>query len=201
MVKNIGVILSVVFLLSGCGGQWATDFDQVIDPAITKNWRVASVDVVVPETLSVSNANNLAPDADIVWHGDPEGDRRAQVAAILEEGVRQGASPLRGSVPVHVLLVLEEFHAVTPRALRIAPSAVHNIRYTIRVFDKRNGASLSEPVIVDADLEALTGSASTQALARGLTQKIRITKHIAAVTAGWLGIAIDPRREFGGLGR
>lgn len=201
MVKNIGMVLSVILLLSGCGGQWATAFDQVIDPAITNNWRVVSVDVVVPETLSVSNANNLAPDADIVWHGEANGDRRAQVSAIIEEGVTRGASPLRGSVPVHILVVLEEFHAVTPRALRIAPSAVHNIRYTVRVFDKRNGASLSEPIVVDADLEALTGAASTQALVRGLTQKIRITKHIAAVTAGWLGISVDPRREFGGLGR
>ncbi len=199
--RNVLFSLAIILLLSGCGGRWSTGFDQMLDPNISQNWRVVSVDVVVPETLSISNANNLAPDADIVWHGDPEGDRREQVAQVLEAGILRGSSSLRGGVPVHIVVILEQFHALSPRARRIAPSAVHNIRYTIRVFDNRNGGSLTAPVVVDADIEAFVGAQATAANAAGQTQKVRIINHIAAVTAGWLGVGPDPRREFGGLGR
>lgn len=201
LTKFKSAIIIGLLTLSGCGGQWATDFNQPIDPAISNQWRVVSVDVVVPDTLTVSTTDSLAPEADIVWWGEAEGDRRAQVAAIIEAGVAQGSRALRGSVPVHFLLVLEQFHATSPRAQRIAPSAVHNISYTVRVFDSRNGQELTSAVHIDADLEAYVGAQLAAAQAQGGTERSRIIAHIAAVTAGWLGISADPRREFSMMGR
>ncbi len=195
------VFIVLASLLTGCSGAWLVNYDEPIDPSVSRNWRVVSVDVVVPDTLTVSNADTLAPEADIVWHGDPDGDRRAQVATIIETGVAQGARGLRGGMPVHFLIVLEHFHGVTPRATRIAPSAVHNIRYTIRVFDNRNGRELTNAVHIDADLEALLGEQLVAYRAAGGSEKARIIAQIAEVTAGWLGLGEDPRRTFGGLGR
>ena len=195
------MIFIALLVLSGCGGQWAVEYNQPIDPAISNQWRVVSLDVVVPDTLTVSTVDSLAPEADIVWWGEPEGDRRAQVAAIIETGVAQGSRALRGPVPVHFLVVLEQFHATSPRAQRIAPSAVHNISYTVRVFDNRNGQEVTPAVHVDADLEAYVGAQLVAAQAQGGTERNRIIANIAAVTAGWLGISEDPRRTFSGLGR
>ena len=194
-------VFVVLFALAGCGGQWEVAYNQPIDPAISSQWRMVSVDVVVPDTLTVSNVDSLAPEADIVWWGEPEGDRRAQVAAIIETGVAQGARNLRGPVPVHFLVVLDHFHATSPRAQRIAPSAVHNISYTVRVFDNRNGQEVTSAIHVDADLEAYVGAQLAAAQAQGVTERNRIIAHIAAVTAGWLGVSDDPRRTFSGLGR
>ncbi len=196
-----GVLIVAMLGLSACGGQWTTDYNSPIDQSISSQWRVVSVDVVVPETLTVSNDNSIAPDADIVWWGDPAGDRRAQVAAIVEAGVEAGASRLNGGAPVHLLVVLSQFHGVTPRAVEIAPSAVHNIQFTVRVFDKRTGQEVTSAIVIDADLEAYVGAQAAAAAAQGVTEKQRIIAHIANVTAGWLGVGEDPRRHFGGLGR
>ncbi len=188
-------------ILAACGQQWEVDYSQAIDPNISRQWRVASVDVVVPETLSVSTVDSLAPEADIVWWGEPDGDRRVQVAEIVEAGVARGASGLRGGVPVNLIVILEQFHGTSPRAQRIAPSAVHNIRYTIRVFDNRNGQELTAPIHIDAPLEAYVGGQLAALQAQGGSEKARIVAHIAAVTAGWLGVGEDARREFSQLGR
>ena len=64
-------------VFSGCSGTWMVAYDDPPKPEITKNWRVVNVVAVAPENLTVSNDNIFAPDADIVWHGEPFGDRRA----------------------------------------------------------------------------------------------------------------------------
>lgn len=199
-VKLLTATLALVFL-AGCSSTWVTDYDAPLDPQVTKNWRVSSVVIIVPETLTVSNANTFAPDADIVWHGDISGDRKQQVADIVEAGVTRGAASLRGGRSVQLVVGLQQFHAVTPKSVARAPAAVHNIMYTIQARDARSGAALTGPVLVEANLPAFVGTTAANAAASGQGQKQRITNHIARVTAGWLGVGPDPRGEFRSLGR
>lgn len=196
------MICAAVLMLPACAGPWKTDYDETPAPEVTRNWSLAAVDVIVPETLTVSDAANvIAPQADIVWHGDPDGDRRAQVAAILAEAAKRAGATLEGDTPVTMSLPLEQFHAVTPAAVSRAPSAVHNIRFDIEVRDATTGETLVAPAAIDADLEAYVGSAPVLASLQGQTQKVRITDHLAAVLSGWLGTGPDQRRSFGSLGR
>ncbi len=188
-------------LLAGCGGRWSTDFDAPLPGEVSRGWTVARVEVAVPPELSVSDSNLIAPRADIVWHGDPAGDRRAQVAAVIRDGVLQGTSDLAGPRPVAIGVTLSRFHAVTPRAVSAAPSAVHDIVYTMQVFDAETATPLTPATRIMADLEALTGSAAVVAAQEGRTQKARIRSHIAQVTRAWLGIGPDVRRTFVSLGR
>ena len=97
-------------------------------------------------------------------------------------------------------VVAKEFNAVTPAALAGAPSAVHNISYTMQVFS-RAGEPITQPELIDADLPALVGGEAIAAFQTGQTQKARITAHLARVTQGWLGIGPDPRRTFRTVGR
>jgi hypothetical protein len=149
----------------------------------------------------VSEDNVLAPNADIVWHGEPPGDRRAQVAAIVTEGVREGAAPLRGARDVTLLVELDRFHGVTPRAVNSSPAAVHNIAYRVWVKDARDGSTVLGPVPVRASLLANTGTNAIVAARAGQTERARIVDHIAATTAGWLGVGPDARGSFVSIGR
>lgn len=187
--------------LAGCGGTWGVRYDEPLEPELTRDWRLARVSVSIPEALTVSEDDTYAPNADIVWHGEPMGDRRAQVSAILKEGIAKGAKGLHGGRPVIIAARLNHFHAVTPTAVSRAPGAVHNISYDIQVFDARTGKPLSEAQRIAADLEANVGYAAVVALLAGETQRVRIVRHLAAVTEGWLGLGPDQRRTFTSFGR
>lgn len=193
--------VAVVLLLAGCSGPWQTDYEAPQDPAVTRSWHVHDVAVTVPDELTTTEENSFAPNADIVWHGEPFGDRRAQVAAIVENGIEIGSSGLRGQRGVNILVTLQEFHAVTPKARAQAPSAVHNIAFVMQVVDQRTGEPLTEPELIRADLEAFVGEEAIFAALEGQTQTVRITDHLADVTRGWLGIGPDPRRVFESTGR
>lgn len=188
-------------LLAGCGGTWKVAYDQGLSANVTRGWHVHGISVDVPSTLSVSESNTFAPNADIVWHGEPLGNRRAQVASIIREGIRNGTSGLNGRRGVNIGARLVHFHAVTPAAVSRAPGAVHNIAYQIQVQDQRTGEPLSDVETIQADLEAYVGSAAVTAAINGQTQRVRIVNHLALVTRGWLGIGPDQRRSFDGIGR
>lgn len=188
-------------LLSGCSRNWTVDHGLPLDPAVAKTWNVTDVQTFIPADLTVSNANTFAPNADIVWHGEPFGNRATQVARILKEGIEQGSANLNGPRPVIITASLREFHAVTPTAVSQAPGAVHNIRYNSQVVDAKTGAPLIEPVSITADLEAYVQAAAVTAAIDGNTQRNRIVNHLARVTASWLGTGPDQRREFRSIGR
>ena len=59
--------------------------------------------------------DGYVPDFDIVWHGEPAGDRRAQAAAIVKEGIERGArGALHGRKSVRISATNSQFHAITP---------------------------------------------------------------------------------------
>lgn len=187
--------------LAGCAGQWKVDYAASPDPAVSRTWRLKEVIAIVPDSLKVSNANTFAPSGDIVWHGEPFGDRRAQVAKIFEEAISLGARELQGARPVTITAEVQRFHGVTPAAVARAPSAVHSIRYLIQVRDAATGSPLTEKVEIEADLEAYVGAAAIAAAIGGDTERVRVVSHIANVTRGWLGFGPDQRRTFSGIGR
>ncbi len=196
LLKIVGFVL-----LAACSGSWETNYEDPLDPGVTRGWNVRDVTVQLPDTLTTTEENSYAPNADIVWHGEPFGDRKAQAARIVRDGISQGASSLRRGQPVKLIVTLLEFHALTPKARAQAPSAVHNISYNIQVVDARTGEPLTEPELIRADLVAFTGAAAVDAVVQGETQVVRITRHLRDVTAGWLGIGPDPRQAFSSAGR
>ena len=201
MQRRSVLLGGLLVLLAGCSGNWEVAYDNGIDASVSRNWHVHNVMVVAPESLTVSNANTFAPNADIVWHGEPYGNRRTQVAEIVKEGILRGTSVLNGQRDVTIVANIRHFHSVTPLAMSQAPGAVHNIRYVARVMDTETGEFLTEPEEISADLEAYVGAAAITAALESNTAKVRIVNHIARVTRGWLGVGPDQRRRFSGVGR
>lgn len=194
-------IFCAATLLAGCAGSFETDYQAGVDPSESVTWTVTNVVATVPDEATTTERNSFAPEADIVWHGEELGDRKAQVSAIIAEGIRQGAASLNGNRDVTISATVRHFHAVTPMAVARAPAAVHNISYVMQVFDNASGQPLTDPIDIDADFEALVGAAAVTSAIQGRGQKERIIAHVAAVTRGVLGIGPDPRRAFRGLGR
>ena len=200
-MKRVIAALALCQMLAGCVSTFAVDFDGPVNPEVARTWTVTNVIVDVPRALTVAEAPSvMVPQADIVWHGDPPGDRRAQVASILEQGAWAGVAGLQGGKPVVLQLTLQQFHGVTPAALSRSPAAVHNIAFAAR-FLNAQGQPLTEPTNIRADLDAIVGVAAILATQQGATQKYRVTNNIAKVIAGWVGTIEDPRHRFVALGR
>lgn len=198
------ILLAGALLLSACGAKWETTYPDDINPAVSKGWRVVAVDVRVPTSLSVSEANTYAPDADIVWREDPygKGSRYQQVDAIITEAAKRGAKVLRGSKPVKLVIVMQQFHALSEKArYGLNNAGVHNIIFTAQVFDARTGKPLTNPDLIKADLVAYVGEQAIEAERKGLTQKVRIIDHVSKVIKGWLSHTVDVRGKFSRSGR
>jgi hypothetical protein len=142
--------------------------------------RVEQINVLVPQTLKVSERNSYYPGGDIVWRGDAFGNRHEQVKAIFDTALSQGTAPMDGIVPVRLDIRVDRFHALTEKA-RYSTGGVHSITFALQVRDLSTGLALGEPRLVKADLDAFGGQEALDAEARGLTQKVRITNHLAEV--------------------
>ena len=202
MLKPAFLAFGLAFAMAGCATHtWETTYDQV-NKAEAATWRVASVEVKAPETLTTSEENSYTPNYDVVWHGEPYGDRRAQAAAIIKEGIERGASSaLTGREKVRIVATITQFHAITPKVRGMDGVGVHNIQYTIQVFDAKTGAALTEPQNIKAEFPAMVGDEGDAAEAKGLTQRVQIVNRIAAVTQNWLGKGPDPRTHYSRMGR
>lgn len=141
---------------------------------------VSSVTVLVPRSLKVSEANRYLPRGDIVWREDPIGDRHAQVQKIVQDAIVRGVTPLNGPVSAEVVIQVKRFHALTEKA-RYTTGGVHSITFDLALKNPETGELLVPVREVRADLDAFGGQQALQAEARGLTQKVRITNHLAEV--------------------
>lgn len=170
--------------LSACGAPQSASRaampDDTVLGMVQPDFAVDSFTVSVPKTLEVSERNTYYPRADIVWRGDPLGDRYAQVKAVFEAAMRDAAPKVEGTRPVRVDLQVVRFHALSEKA-RYTVGGVHDISFLIRVIDLATGSQIGPSKLVDADLDGLAGQAAIAADARGETQKARITRHLSRV--------------------
>ena len=186
--------------LAGCIGfeTFQTYYAAPVPAATARGWHVVAVNVSVPSSLKVPEEHSYEPKADIVWREDPIGDRHPQVAKIMTDAIRRGASGLHGPRAVRLDVVVSRFHALTYEAesLNVAGIGVHNVNFTVAVIDARTGAVLVPPQDIDAAMPAMTGAEMIAARVRHESQKSQIMAHVAATIAGWLGVGPDQRNSF-----
>lgn len=180
------VLLAMAGLVSACADARIASRNasfETINPgaiAATPSFAVADIRVQVPKSLRVSEANSYYPSGDIVWRGEPLGDRHQQVAQLMYDGLSKGAADINGAYPVDLVVEVQRFHGVTEKA-RYSIGGVHNIVFALDVLDPTTGAPLRERSIVSADLRAYGGLEAIAADGRGETQRVRIEAHLAKV--------------------
>ena len=162
------------------GGTAAVGTQQPIFSETMPSFQVEEVNVLVPRSLIVSEQNVYYPRGDIVWRGEPYGDRHAQVEAIFDEALTRGTKDMQGEVPVILDVTVERFHSLTEKT-RYTVGGVHSIRFTLAVRDAETGLLLEEPRSVEADLKGFGGQRAINAEQQGQTQKVRITDHLTKV--------------------
>lgn len=152
----------------------------VLTEIVNAPLHVETIAVRVPRELKVNEANSYYPSGDIVWRGDPIGDRHAQVQKIFEDALMQGVKPLDGAAGVDLVIDVKRFHAITEKA-RYTVGGVHNIVFDLAIKNPETGELVVPVRTIKADLDAFGGRQAVLADARGDTQKVRISNHLAEV--------------------
>ncbi len=148
--------------------------------AALRSVAVQSFTVEVPRALSVSEMDSYYPIGDIVWREDPAGDRHAQIRAIFDAAMGQAAPDVQGALPVDVTIRVRQFHALTEKT-RQTIGGVHSITFDLALRDPATGVEIAAPRRVQVDLRGYGGVDAVIAEQQGLTQKTRITRHLANV--------------------
>lgn len=189
-IAKIVLAFAALGLLVSCSSR-NTAFSDEVSTVESTNWHVHDVQVVVPDSLTTSEVNILRPNVDVVWHGEPRGDRLQQVGIILKDALEVAAEsliPENLHRPVVIEATLIQFHSLTPRA-RSLVGGIHKVKFSIQVVDQKSGEILAGPTVIQADEFAFGNWKAARADAEGQTMKIRISNRIAEVVSNWLGLA------------
>lgn len=156
--------------------------------AVAAAYDVQRVDIVVPRNLKVSEANMYYPPADIVWRGEPRGDRFAQVEAIWREAADRATAGMGHGVPVVVTVEVTRFHCLTEKT-RYSVGGTHSLHFLLTVTNAATGEVIDGPRRVVADVKAAGGQRAVEEEARGLTQRVVVVNRLAEVLQRELGTA------------
>lgn len=181
-------------LAAGTGTLTAADMAgdlPVNDEILIAQYAVKEVRVSVPRDLTVSEANLYYPVADIVWRGEPRGDRHAQVQAIVEEAMAKGTRRMHKGPAVVVDVTVRRFHALTEKT-RYSFGGVHSIRFDLTVRDAETGRIIEGPRLVVGDVEGAGGKRAIEEEARGLTQRLVIVHNLAHTILRELSLRREP---------
>ena len=145
-------------------------------------YRIAAVSIRVPDSLRVSEANMFFPIADIVWRGEPRGDRHAQVQAIYAEAMGRATSGMTEGRAVLVDVEVTRFHCLTEKT-RYTIGGTHTLHFILTLRDAATGTIIEGPRAIIADVKASGGSIAVAEEAQGLTQRVVVVNRLAEVLA------------------
>lgn len=178
------LIVAALLGLSACGTPLDVSRNaafSTISPVIeapTQDWSITALQIDVPRTLTVSEANSIKPASDIVWRGDPPGDRYEQIETLMNQALAPVLRPREDAgTPVIVSLEVTRFHSLTERA-RYTVGGEHEIEFVLTVRHAETGEILSGPRDVDLTFRAYGGRQAIEAEAQGITQAVRVTARL-----------------------
>jgi len=157
---------------------------------VQRSYTIQDVTFSALDTLRVSESNSYYPSADIVWRGDPVGDRVAQIADMFRVAAARNQDRLAGDTPVIVDFELVRFHGVTERT-RFSIGGNYNIVFNMSVRNAQTSAIIEQARLITADLSAPGGVAALLQEQRGQTEKVRVTNFLTQVFTDELSGAYD----------
>lgn len=164
--------------------------------AVQEPYSIAGVTIDVPRDLKVSEANMFFPIADIVWRGEPRGDRYIQVENIYKEAFASGTADMTSGRPVLVDLQITRFHCLTEKT-RYTIGGSHSLQFILTVRDAATGEIIDGPRKVHGDTKGAGGSLAVAEENAGLTQRIVVVTRLSEVLHYELShpVGIDPASE------
>ena len=144
---------------------------------VAPRYTITDVQIAVPRSLQVSEANGYYPLADIVWRGDPLGDRHQQVAALFQAAADRATGTMAGPRQAVLALEIVRFHGVTEKT-RYTVGGTHNMVFNLTVRDAATGAVIDGPRRVEANARAAGGQAAIAEEQAGRTQKVVVVEKL-----------------------
>jgi len=200
MIRKVPLLLAVLVVSACAGGEPASrsanpgQTSLTMEPGaatpvaarprsevLVAKYQVAALRINVPRSLKVSEANSFLPKADIVWRGEPRGDRHAQVAQIFNDGIAAGTAGMTSGPAVIVEVEVTRFHCLTEKT-RFTVGGNHAIHFLLTVRDAATGAVLEGPRPIVADVKAAGGAAAIAEDQAGRTQRVVVVERLAEVS-------------------
>ncbi len=188
MMRNAAVGLAVALGLGACSVVDTSSRNLSLEAPLDLDvaapvTAVQAVNVVVPDSLLVSERNGYYPMTDIVWRGDPIGDRHDQVAALFQTAVDRVVPGLEAEgLPAVATITLTRFHGVTERT-RYSVGGVYSIAFTLEMTDPLTGQPLAPAELVELALTAPGGQAAVALEQAGQTEKVRVVDFLTQMLA------------------
>lgn len=198
-IKSLIGVGACILSISGCTADRPATRDlppglavlPVGQTAPVRSYTIQDVVVLVPRDLTSTESGSYYPLADIVWRGDPIGDRHAQVGALFESAAARASPDIKGDVPVIAVISLVRFHGVTERT-RYSVGGVYHMVFQVQVQDARTGIILEEARVVEASLPAPGGQAAIELDRIGQTERVRVIDYLTFVLRRELGADVTP---------
>ena len=151
--------------------------DSNLPKVMVGQYSVQAVNVSVPRSLRVSEANMFYPIADIVWRGDVRGDRHAQIKSIFDEAAAKVSAVMTQGQAAIVDVEVLRFHSVTEKT-RYTVGGVHDVKYILTVRDAQSSAILDGPRKVHAEVKAAGGAQAVAEEQAGRTMRVVIVERL-----------------------
>ena len=200
--RHIILAVGLALGLSACGGAEVASRNAPVNAdvpfatpstqqriVLAAQYNVTEIRINVPRTLKVSEANMFYPQADIVWRGEPRGDRYTQVHSIFTDAFGMGTASMKSGPAVIVEATVKRFHGVTEKT-RYTFGGVFNMEFDLTVRDAKTGAILDGPRFIEIDAKAAGGSAAIVEEQAGRTQRVVVIEALQA------GIRREVSRQY-----
>ncbi len=156
------------------------DVAGVSETARVPLYNVQDFNVIVPSTLRASEANVFYPLADIVWRGEPLGNRHEQVRQIVGEALGTATDGMNNGRAAIVDVTVTRFHCLTEKT-RYSVGGTHSMQFTLTVRDAATGQVIDGPRLVIADVKAAGGGRALAEEAAGRTQRVVVMERLVQV--------------------
>jgi hypothetical protein len=143
-------------------------------------YAVQGVNVIVPSDLRTSEANAYYPLADIVWRGEPVGNRHEQVRQIFGEALGTATAGMANGRAAIVDVTVTRFHCLTEKT-RYSVGGTHSMQFTLTVRDALTGQVIDGPRPIVADVKAAGGQRALAEDAAGRTQRVVVMERLVYV--------------------
>ncbi len=147
---------------------------------LQSQYQIVGANIIVPQKLRVSEANMFYPIADIVWRGEPRGDRYRQVEAIYQEAFAAGTAKMTSGRKAVVDIEVTRFHCLTEKT-RYTVGGVHSLHFMLTVRDADTGVVIDGPRAVVADVKAAGGAQAIAEDDMGMTQRVVVVQRLSEV--------------------
>lgn len=189
---NMNLVIALIASMSigqsvnAQASNWRTFYDKPISTFETNKWNVENINVTAAKGTKV------------VWYGKGSGSASNKVKTLIKKATALGSQKLKGKRGVEINITVQKFNSPTPAIRRKERTdlGVHHVNLFIEINDIKSGAVLLPATLIEADLEALTGTFAAAFEAQRQGQVERVTQHLASVVQGFLGQGPDPRRSF-----